>query len=62
VTFSILKPISLLFNLDDIFTGKRRQKVISDFVTVKIRTSIEFRISNYVMKNIYVFIFNDADV
>ena len=52
-----IKPISLLFNLvitDDIFTGKRRQKVISDFVTVKMRTSMEFSISNYVMTNIYV--------
>ena len=55
--FDILKPISLLFNLviiNDIFNGKRRQKVISDFVTVKIRTSMEFSISNDVMKNIYV--------
>ena len=36
--FDILKSISLLFNLvliDDIFTGKRRQKVISDIVTEK---------------------------
>jgi hypothetical protein len=63
--FDKLKPISHLLNLviiDDIFTGKRRQKVISDFVTVIIRTSIEFSISNYVMKNICVFIFNGADV
>ena len=63
--FDQLKPIFHLLNLviiDDIFTGKRRQKVISDFVTVIIRTSIEFSISNYVMKNICVFIFNGVDV
>jgi hypothetical protein len=36
--FVILKPISLLFNLvitDDIFTGKRRQKVIRDNILIE---------------------------